>query len=706
VIRKTFKLGHIFKETYRVESHMKGSKTAFKVSHTVLKTPFVVELAMDLSDVDDLEYEERQASKNAFVKLQEGLKNYALINHPGLSRLVDTFEEDKRHFLVREWVEGLTLRDLLEQSLKPLAQDTTLDFAGQLLALLETLAMQDPPLVLGTLCPEYIVASPEGRLSVIDYGLACHSDGKADFEPFSCPELLGGGSLDLRSDLYSLGATLFFCLTGMELPPIWDRITCQDTIATPLELNVKVSGAFWSTLERMLSLNLDQRPKSVPEVRALLEKGEFEDTPESSPGTWYPEQSDLLLADSRPFDPLAKPDWILKMIQAGVIGGARSLAVVQNREACCLDFRFAAPDVPAPRSLLEALTTDGPIESPTIAELACALRTIGEFRDFKVVLDDWKQSWSLKCRGGKLSSQSAESYGRCGVYVEVRYEGRSADRAAQSADEVIRLVRKTRLCTMPITIGKKPLEPGRGIEVTEMSKKVVQLYLVSASFPQVGKARLTTEPSEDSGDKHPFTEFAPPEGKEKFCHIDVRCFVAQGEGLIGEYLHTGYHFIRRPSRILWYRRGVLCGEQFLEKTFPLQLDIHLNGDHLQADASGLQLEKPSWLQVARLKPVLELSRILPLTRMKLTEYWEDVPGDASPKVQAFAGMAGAPLFLFFLANLVNPGFLFLKTAGVALAAKTSAVVGGATGYLTASDHVDAVRKTCIKAIDAFEKEEI
>jgi len=394
------------------------------------------------------------------------------------------------------------------------------------------------------------------------------------------------------------------------------------------------------------------------------------------------------------------------MVQAAMAVKARSLAVVQNREACCLDFRISPSEIPSPRSVLAALTSDAPILEPVVAELACGLRTIGEFRDFRLTLDDWKQSWVLECTGGQVSTRSTKSSGRCGIYVEVIYEGKASDRAAQSADELVRLVRKTRLCTVPITIGKKPLEPGRGVKVSDLSKKVVELYLASASFPEEGRAKLVAEPSDSSGSKRPFTAFAPPEGQERFSHIDVRCFIGQGEGIAAEYLHTGYHFIRRPSRVLWYRRGVLCGEQFLEKSYPLQLDIHLNGDHLEANNAGLVLRWPGWMQPSRLKPVLEFIRLLPLTRLKLVEFWEEIPGDAAPKTQAAVGMAGAPLFLFFLANLVSPGFLFLKTAAALAVAKSTALAGGAVGYLTATDHVDAVRKTCIKAIDAFEKEEL
>lgn len=698
------KRGQVLRETYRVEGRLSGSKIAYKARHRQLKTLVVVEQVADLSGLEQMELADRQRARQSFAHLRGKLKQFAELAPSAMARILDQVELNGRHFLVREWVEGLPLEHYVSQSLKPLEQSATLEFADQLLELLELLSREQPALVLGTLCPDYVIVTPQGKLRVADFGLALQVEGRADYELFGCPELLGDGTLDLRADLYSLGALLYFCLTGSGLPPIWERVTMKNSIPSPLELGAKVSGSVWSTLERMLSLSLDSRPRNIAEVRAGLAAEEFEETRESSPGTWYPEQAGLVLADSYPFSPMQRQDWILKIVQAATVGRARLLAVTQTREACIVDLRMAATDVPTPRSVTAALTSDAPIPNPTVLELAGALRTVGELSDFSLVLDDWRQAWKLNCRGGIMDTTATPSSGRAGITVTVYYDGRSVERARQAADEAIRLNRKTRLCPVPITLGKKPLEPGRGIEISELSKEVTELYLASVSFPQQGRVRLVAEPEGEPDTFTALTVFQPQEGLERFCHVDVRCFVAPGDGPIQDLLHAGYHFLRRPSRVLWYRHGVLCGEQILEKRWPLQLDIHLNGDHLVADNSGLKIQLPDWLQVSRLKPLLELSRILGVTKMKLKEHWLENPGQAAPKTQALAGMMGAPLFLFFLANLVSPGFLFLKSATVTALAKTSVLLGGSTGYLTATDHVEAVRGVCLKAIDLFEKE--
>jgi protein kinase-like protein len=704
-----FREGQTLKDTYRVDKKLDGSKTAYKVTHVALKVPFVMELVLDETGLEELDFEDRRVRQGEALKRRERLEQFAAVSHPRLARIVDVYQFEERQYLIREWAEGYTLRELVEHSLKPLDQKTAASIGSQLLNLIEELHQNDPSVFLGTLCPDYMVVDPEGNVKVLDYGLAVHARGKTEFEPFSCPEMLGGGKLDVRAEIYSVGAILYFAVTGMELPPIWDRITYRESIPSPLELQVKVDGRFWSALEKMLQLAVDERPQSLEEVRALFQGGDFEHSPESSPATWYPEQDNMLLADAYPFMPMGKADWILKMVQAAVVGQARDLKVKQTRELCALDFRFAAPDVPAPQAVLEALTSDGPVVNPVVAEMAAGLRVVGEFRDFRLVLDDWKQSWSLRCKGGRLSSRSGESHGRSGVYLEVMYEGRAADRAAQSADELIRLVRKTRLCTVPITVDKMPLEPGRGVELSELPRNVVELYLTSASFPTRGGFKLVRQPdakTDEPEEQVPMTTFVPSGDRPGRSHVDVRCLIASGDSKFEKATRFGYHYIRRPSRVLWYRRGVLCGERKLEKQFSLQLDIHINGDDLECDSAGLKVTLPDWISVARMKPVLELQRILPITRLKLEEFWESKPTQGNAKSNIFMGMVGAPLLLVFFSGWLAPGLIFLKKAAIAGAMKTSTAVGGVLGLATAKDHLKEIRKTCLKAIDNFDLKEL
>lgn len=696
--------GALLKETYKVEKRLSGPKIAYQATHVGLGTTVVVELVSDQAGVESLDIAERKERKKDHRARLALLKSLAAVHHPGLAKIIDTFALDEQHYLVREWAPGLTLRALLEDSLKPLSQSIAEDLADQLLSLLDELDKSLGPIAVGTLCPDYLVVNSEGCIRLIDYGLGVYQPGQKEYEPFASPEFLSGGDRDQRSDLYSLGAVLYFAVTGSELPPLWNRITCSESIPEPVELGAVVDGRFWATLESLVSLSLEERPETVNAARDLLRNGEFVETAISSPATWYPELSGLFLADSYPFAPFSKPDWILKVVQAAVAGHARGLAVVQNRDSCRLDLQFAAVDVPSPQALVDALTTDGPIGSPMVAELAAGLRMVGEFRDFRVTLDDWRRSWTLRCLGGRITTESGPSGGRAGLVVDVPYEGASSDRARQAADELIRLVRKTRLCQVPITIGRKPLEPGRGVDISELSKEVVEVYLASASLPEKGGFRLTREPETRETDQA-LTSFAPAGNRAALSHVDIRCYVAPGQGTL-DSVSGQYQFLRRSSRLLWYRRGVLCAESYLEKKLPLQLDIHINGDHLEADNSGLKLLPPDWVQVARLHPLREAKRILAIVRVKLQDFWDDNPTEANPKAQALVGMLGAPALLMFFSGLVGPGLILLKKAAGFALLKSSSAAGALIGYATASDQEEKVRKACLKAMEAFDKEDL
>lgn len=707
-----YRRGHILNETYKVEESLNPKGGRYLVVHSSLEAPYVVQVFADHSHAEELDSEEKFVLAGDLARKKSRLKQLAQLQSGRLARVVDSFEEDDRYFLVRELVEGLSLRELIDTSLKPLRQDTTEEILEQLLGLLEELQNLEPPLVLGCLAPDNILIDPEGRVTLVDFRLGLPGSESEGVNRFRAPEELSGGETDLRSDFYSLGALAYFLVTGIELPPVWSRITEHDTISNPLELNIQVDSSFWDTVLSLTNLNRNLRPESVDAVREMLRKAPSDRSREASPATWYPEQSDLILGDSYPYRPFNSYDWTLKMVQAAVIGRARKLDIRQTRESCRFEFAFAEPDVPSPRDILDALTGQKSVEDPAVNEIACGLRMAGEFQRFILKVDDWRRAWYLKCDGGKLTSRADESTGMSGLSVEVAYVGRSSERAKQRAEEYAALCRSTRLCPVPITIDKRPLEPGRPVDPTTLSKDVEILYLASVTIPNQGDAVYTSGPAErkppygSSRKEKAYTVFSTPPGAHPASHIDLRCFVSPGESKAAKKWHRGYHFLRRPSRVLWYRRGVLCGEQFLEKKLALQLDIHLNGENLAPSSSGLTLELPERISGTRLKPLGDLPFFLPLIKMRLDEYWEENPVDTNAKTSAVAGGMGAPLLLMYAGAWLNPGLLLLKKALLLGAVKASSLAGGVMGYRSATNHEDQVRKTCLKAFEAFETEGI
>lgn len=157
----------------------------------------------------------------------------ARLRHPGLTAIWDYFNDGTEWYLVMEYVPGETLRDLLRRAAGPLPQAAAIEYARQLCTVLGYLHKQHPPIVFRDLKPANIMVTPEGRLKLIDFGIArlFSPDKTADTAQFGTPGYAPpeqyGGQTEPRSDIYSLGVVLHQMLTGhnpmstpFALPPV------------------------------------------------------------------------------------------------------------------------------------------------------------------------------------------------------------------------------------------------------------------------------------------------------------------------------------------------------------------------------------------------------------------------------------------------------------------------------------------------------
>ncbi|HET9222896.1 MAG TPA: SUMF1/EgtB/PvdO family nonheme iron enzyme, partial [Roseiflexaceae bacterium] len=158
----------------------------------------------------------------------------ARLSHPNLPRVIDRFDEDGKQFLVMEYVEGQTLRQALFERGGRATLDEARDWATQLCAVLGYLHSQSPPIIYRDLKPTNVMLRPDGRLALIDFGIArFYKPGQAADTAiygtvgYAAPEQYGEGQTDQRSDIYALGVLLFHILTNFDvasspfrLPPI------------------------------------------------------------------------------------------------------------------------------------------------------------------------------------------------------------------------------------------------------------------------------------------------------------------------------------------------------------------------------------------------------------------------------------------------------------------------------------------------------
>lgn len=195
-----------------------GMGAVYKASDTRLgQKPVAVK---ELSEAALSNPLDRQQARQSFEQEAQLL---AKLSHPNLPRVTDHFSEAGKQYLVMDFIDGKTLQALLDATHGPLAVKQVVDWACQLCDVLDYLHGQQPPVIFRDLKPTNIMLDRDGKIKLIDFGIARHfkagktsdttSFGTAGYAP---PEQYGKGQTDARSDIYALGATLHHLLTGRD----------------------------------------------------------------------------------------------------------------------------------------------------------------------------------------------------------------------------------------------------------------------------------------------------------------------------------------------------------------------------------------------------------------------------------------------------------------------------------------------------------
>ena len=193
----------------------------------------------------------------------------AQLKHTAIPSISDRFDHQNRHYLVMEYVEGRNLEEELAQRGGPLPEGLVIDIARQLSDVLGYLHGLQPPIVYRDLKPSNVMLTGNGRVVLVDFGIARLFKaqrkgtmiGTLGFAP---PEQYQGVA-DPRSDLYSLGATLHFILTGRDpekFPPF--------SFPPVRELRPAVSTNLAGAIDRALAYEMVNRPATIQEFRDML----------------------------------------------------------------------------------------------------------------------------------------------------------------------------------------------------------------------------------------------------------------------------------------------------------------------------------------------------------------------------------------------------------------------------------------------------
>jgi serine/threonine protein kinase len=224
--------------------------------------------------IKEMSQSNNQQGQDAIDSFKREAYLLASLQHPNLPSIYDHFEESERWYLVMSFIQGETLEDYLSHTQgQKLPLEEALRIGQDLCTVLNYLHTHQPPIIFRDLKPGNIMRSTDGHIYLIDFGIARHfkpgqakdtaNYGSAGYAP---PEQYGKAQTTERSDIYSLGATLYEMISGYDpslspfrFPPL------QSLVPTLPERLVKL-------ITQMLDLDEGKRPASIKVVQQELQQ--------------------------------------------------------------------------------------------------------------------------------------------------------------------------------------------------------------------------------------------------------------------------------------------------------------------------------------------------------------------------------------------------------------------------------------------------
>jgi serine/threonine protein kinase len=236
--------------------------------------------------------EEFSRDADRVSRFQREAETLASLNHPNIANIYDLGDQNGSRYLVLELVEGETLADRIARG--PIPVKDVLDIAKHICEALE--AAHEKGIIHRDLKPANVKITPEGKVKVLDFGLAKAMENAPGSTALSnsptmlsgtmggmilgtaaymSPELAGGKVADRRSDIWSFGAVLYEMLRGKKA---FDGDSVADTLATVMKTDPDWSALPQDTpasihklVRRCLTRDRKQRLQAIGEARIVLE---------------------------------------------------------------------------------------------------------------------------------------------------------------------------------------------------------------------------------------------------------------------------------------------------------------------------------------------------------------------------------------------------------------------------------------------------
>jgi len=236
--------------------------------------------------------------KSAIERFDKEIDLLFNLKHPLIPSLILSFQERGNYYFVMEFVPGRSLEKILEDSKSPLDEDQVINWMMKVCEALSYIHTRTPPIILRDLKPGNIMITPDDNVQLIDFGIARKFDPNKRTNTenlgtisYASPEHLGSitapgqkrsalnpGKLvqtDARSDIYSLGATMYHLLTNHEPDPIQTPPAGSILAKNPRLRTLRIGNRVVCPVEQVIIKAMQQDPakrfQSAEAMRVALQ---------------------------------------------------------------------------------------------------------------------------------------------------------------------------------------------------------------------------------------------------------------------------------------------------------------------------------------------------------------------------------------------------------------------------------------------------